>query len=485
MRRVSMATRDELITALSDRYNGSDRDAKGRILDEFVAITGYHRKHAMRVLRGGTQRQAENYARRRVYDQAASDAIVALWEASDRVCGKRLKALIPVLVDALERHGHLKLEATVREGVLTMSAATIDRRLQPIRARSGHRRRSQSWGMPSLRKSIPVRPLTDWPNPVPGFIEADLVAHCGPHFGGRFIHTLVLTDVASGWTECAALLQRDQHMVTAALDRLRSGFPFPILGFDTDNDSVFINETVKSYCAAHRIEFTRSRPYRKNDQAFVEQKNGSVVRRLVGYRRLEGVRILRHLDALYRHARLFVNFFQPSFKLIAKDREGAVVRKRYLSPATPCQRLLADPNTPKRRRGKLERLQGLLDPVFLLREIRHRQQCLISLVDKAPMTEIVPAEAFFAQLQASWQERSPASRPIDAARKRMSFLPVAKDPFEACTEELRGWVSEAPLVTGRELLQRLQATYPGAYPDHCFRTLLRRLKRWREELLGA
>lgn len=145
--------------------------------------------------------------------------------------------------------------------------------------------------MPSLRKSIPVRPLTDWPNPVPGFIEADLVAHCGPHFGGRFIHTLVLTDVASGWTECAALLQRDQHMVTAALDRLRSGFPFPILGFDTDNDSVFINETVKSYCAAHRIEFTRSRPYRKNDQAFVEQKNGSVVRRLVGYRRLEGVRI--------------------------------------------------------------------------------------------------------------------------------------------------------------------------------------------------
>ncbi len=140
-----MATRDELITALSERYNGSDRDAKGRILDEFVAVTGYHRKHAMRVLRVGRPDPAERSARRGVYDQAASEAIVALWEASDRVCGKRLKALIPMLVDALERHGHLRLEAAVREAVLAMSAATIDRRLRPIRARSGQKRRSQSW----------------------------------------------------------------------------------------------------------------------------------------------------------------------------------------------------------------------------------------------------------------------------------------------------------------------------------------------------
>jgi hypothetical protein len=483
MRRVSMATRDELIAALSERYNASDRDVKGRILDEFVAITGYHRKHAMRVLRDGMPRSAARRARRYVYDRAASEAIVVLWEASDRVCGKRLKALIPVLVDALERHGHLKLEAAVRDAVLAMSAATIDRRLKPIRARSGHRRRSQSWGMPSLRKSIPVRTLTDWPNPIPGFIEADLVAHCGPHVSGRFIHTLVLTDVASGWTECAALLHRDQHLVTAALDRLKAGFPFRILGFDTDNDGVFINETVKSYCSKHRIEFTRSRPYRKNDQAFVEQKNGSVVRRLVGYRRFEGVRILRHLEVLYKHSRLFVNFFQPSFKLIGKDREGALIRKRYLSPATPCQRLLDDPRTPKRRRDKLVRQQALLDPMFLLREIRYRQEYL---ADKA--TETVPTEAFLADLKATWQEGAPAPRPIEPASpktKTARFLPVPKDPFEACNVELRGWVRAAPQTTGKEFLQRLQAAYPGVYPDHCFRTLLRRLKRWREELAGG
>jgi hypothetical protein len=188
---------------------------------------------------------------------------------------------------------------------------------------------------------------------------------------------------------------------------------------------------------------------------------------------------------LCRHARLFVSFFQPSFKLIAKDREGAVVRKRYLSPATPCQRSLADPSTPKRRRDKLERLQGLLDPVFLLREIRYRQDRLSSLADKTPLTETVPTETFLAHLQARWHEEAPVSRPIEASRKTTHFLPVAKDPFEACNEELRGWVHAAPHITGKELLLRLQAPYPGAYPDHCFRPLLRRLKRWREELLAG
>jgi hypothetical protein len=483
MRRVSMATRNELILALSKRYNESDRFEKGRILDEFAAITGYHRKHAMRVLRESTGNPREKQPRQRVYHRAVLEAVVVFWEASDRVCGKRLKAVMPVLVEALERHGHLQLESSVRTDVLRVSASTIDRILKPIRARSGHTRRSQYWGSPRLRKSIPVRTLTDWPNPAPGFMEADLVAHCGSSMSGRFIHTLVLTDVASGWTECAALLQRDQHTVTAALDRLKAGFPFPFLGFDTDNDGVFINETVRAYCAAHGIDFTRSRPYRKNDQALVEQKNGSVVRRLVGYRRFEGLSILRQLEALYKLARLFVNFFQPSFKLISKDRDGAVIRKRYLSPATPCQRLLADPRTPARHKRKLIRLQEQLDPIFLLREMRLRQERLMALADKAPIAEIVPTEAFFASLKATWHEKLESVRPIDLpARIAFCRSNGKKDVFEACRHDLRRWVHAEPLLTSRELLERLQSTYPGAYPNRHLRALQRRVKKWREEL---
>jgi hypothetical protein len=317
MRRLSMATRDELITALSRRYGEAGRIERGRILDEFVAVTGYHRKHAMRVLRSGStgSRNARRPGRR-VYGEAVREALILLWEASDRVCGKRLRALLPVLIAAMERHGRLALDPLVRTGVVAMSAATIDRALAPCREASGRRRRWPSAGVPSVRREIPVRTFADWCDPPPGFVEADLVVHSGPSMRGSYVQTLVLTDIASGWTECGALLVREQHLLTEVLDKLKAAIPFALAGIDTDNDSVFINETLKAYCEANRIEFTRSRPYRKNDQAHVEQKNGAVVRRLVGYRRLAGLAAARELARLYTSARLFVNFFQPSFKLL-------------------------------------------------------------------------------------------------------------------------------------------------------------------------
>ena len=351
MRRVSMATRDELIAALSERYCRAGRIERGRILDEFVAVTGYHRKHAMRVLRSRPAGQRHGpRPGRRIYSEAVRQALIPLWEASDRVCGKRLKALLPVLIEAMERHGRLELKPVVRAGVLAMSAATIDRALAPCREAGAGRRQRRSAGVPSVRREIPVRTFTDWHDPAPGFVEADLVAHSGPSTRGSFVQTLVLTDIASGWTECAPLLVREQHLLEEVLKKLTAALPFALLGIDTDNDTVFINETLRAYCAANRIEFTRCRPYRKNDQAHVEQKNGAVVRRLVGYRRLEGWAAARELARLYAAARLFVNFFQPSFKLIGKSREGALVRKRYDASATPCQRLLTDPRTPQKVR---------------------------------------------------------------------------------------------------------------------------------------
>ncbi len=218
-----------------------------------------------------------------------------------------------------------------------MSAATIDRTLGPIREGLGRPRRRPA--AHALRRSIPIRTSADWDDPAPGFVEADLVAHSGLRLAAA---SLVLTDIATGWTECAPLLVREQTLLSTVLTELRKQLPFALLGLDTDNDTVFMNETLKAYCAAANIVFTRCRPYRKNDQAFVEHKNGAVVRRMVGYRRFEGLEAATLLAKLYRSARLFVNFFQPSFKLIAKQRDGARVRKTYSPPATPHQRLVAD-----------------------------------------------------------------------------------------------------------------------------------------------
>jgi hypothetical protein len=193
-----------------------------------------------------------------------------VWEASDRICGKRLQPLLPSLIEAMERHGHAGISGSAGEQLLAMSPATIDRALRGTKASAtGPRRRKAST---AIRRSVPIRTFSDWDNPAPGFVEADLVSHSGPFAKGAYTQTLVLTDIASGWTECAPLLVREQTVLTTALTELRRLLPFPLLGFDTDNDSVSMNETVRDYCLRDGIELTRCRPYRKNDQAFVEQK---------------------------------------------------------------------------------------------------------------------------------------------------------------------------------------------------------------------
>lgn len=289
MRKVSMATRAELVEAVGERYRSADRRSKGRVLDEFVAVTGFHRKHAMRLLRAKhPAKPSGSRPERRIYNEAVRMALVVLWEASDRLCGKRLRPLIPILLEAMERHDHLDLAPEVRTKLATMSAATIDRVLRDAKAGSRAPRRRGVAGT-ALRRSVPIRTFDDWGDPAPGHIEADLVSHSGPVAKGSFAWTFTLTDIATGWTECAPLLVREQTVLVAVLTDLRKLMPFTLLGFDTDNDSVFINETVRDYCAVSGITFTRCRPYRKNDQAWVEQKNGSVVRRLVGYRRFEGL----------------------------------------------------------------------------------------------------------------------------------------------------------------------------------------------------
>jgi len=480
-----MAARDELVAAVADRYAMGDRGERGRILDEFAAVTGYHRKHAMRLLRAGqVNRRRGPRPGRRIYDEAVREALIVVWEASDRICGKRLRPLLPILVEAMERHGHLQLVPEVRARLLAMSAATIDRALRDIRRQAGPATRRRSAPSAAIRRSVPVRTFDDWDDPPPGFVEADLVAHSGPITRGSFVQTLVLTDIATGWTECAPLLVREQRLLTEVLSELRKVLPFPLLGLDTDNDSVFMNETVRDYCQQVGIEFTRCRPYRKNDQAWVEQKNGAVVRRTIGYRRFEGLEAAAALARLYAAMRLFVNFFQPSFKLASKARDGALVRKRYHPPATPCQRLMADPRTSEEVRHRVQELRSMLDPVRLLKEIRAIQQQLVDIADRPALGETAKPtsptlEEFLSGLRTAWREGE--VRPTSVAKAKPKRSRRRPDPFAAVTVELRGWFEAEPWHTSRELLERLQAQCPGVYPDGQLRTLQRRLKEWRRE----
>jgi hypothetical protein len=254
----------------------------------------------------------------------------------------------------------------------------------------------------------------------------------GPTAAGSFVQTLVLTDIATGWTECAPLLVREQRLLTEVLDEVRKLLPFPLLGFDTDNDSVFMNETVRDYCRTGRITFTRCRPYQKNDQAWVEQKNGTVVRRIVGYRRFAGLEAAA-LAQLYGSVRLFVNFFQPSFKLAEKSRDGAKIRKSYHPPATPCQRLMANARVSDEAKRQVKMQHDRLDPVRLLREIRAGQRRLkiADAPETATAIEEPTLEQFLSGLRIAWKggEVRPTARPKAPAKRTRR---ITSDPFRSC-----------------------------------------------------
>lgn len=482
-----MTTRKELVEALRERYRSAAFDDRIKILDEFVAVTGYHRKHAIRVLREEVATARAARTRNRLYDEAVRQALTVLWEAADRVCGKRLKALIPMLVDAMERHGHLDLDPVIKTKVLQVSAATIDRVLAAARLHiDGQRKRRKGVGA-AIRRSIPVRTFADWRDPPPGFFEIDMVEHCGGvKTDGDFVHTLTMTDIASGWTECVAMRVREQMLIVEAFDKVASELPFAMLGVDSDNDSAFMSQSVFDYCKGHGLEQTRSRAYKKNDQAWVEQKNGAVVRRLVGYGRLSGIDATKVLATLYASSRLYINFFQPSFKLKSKTRDGARVHKVYFAPATPCDRLLAHSSTGPAIRAKLNAQFESLDPVRLLQEIRLAQQMLSDLAAHGMRSEAAPArtpdvDVFLKSLSSAWKdgEARPTHRKQPTAKH---WWRTRVDPFADAWPVVEGWLMAEPTVSAKALMGRLAAMIPEAYASKAqLRTLQRRVKAWRAE----
>ena len=476
-----MTTRRELIQAIAGRYRSAVRSEKKKILDEFIKVTGFHRKHAIRALKPTSGNCSVAPPRSCIYDEAVTGALTIIWEAADRICGKRLKEAIPTFVAAMERHGHLRLECEVRRRLLEMSAATIDRLLKPVRE-VGRQGRRKSGITTALRRSIAVRTFSDWNDPPPGFFEMDMVAHCGKSVAGSHAHSLVLTDIASGWTEAAAMVVREQTLITVTVEEVRVKLPFPMLGLDVDNDSAFINQTVLNYCKERKIELTRSRPYKKNDQAWIEQKNGSVVRRLVGYGRLEGAASAAALGVLHDAARLYVNFFQPSFKLKSKRRDGAKVTKEYHLPATPYERLLSSDRVTSENKERLQQVFATLDPVHLLNRIREAQRNLAphEVGGGNEMSAGVGQNLsrFVESLSTAW--RSGEVRPTH--RKQSSSARTWRtrvDPFESAWPLIEQWLDQQPDATAMELFQRLQAELPQSYEPGQLRTLQRRVKEWR------
>ena len=478
-----MATRRDLKDAIRVRYQtAANRGERRQILSEFARVTGYHRKHALRVL-NQPPASPSPCPRVRLYDAAVHQALTVLWEAADRICGKRLRVLLPVLIDAMERHGHLQLDPVVRSRLLDVSAATIDRLLGPEREAAGRMRRRR-WGNNSaIKQSVPLRTFAQWGDPEPGYFECDMVEHCGGvKQAGNFVHTLTVTDIHSGWTECAALAVREQSLVVEGIRAVSQRLPFALRGLDTDNDSAFMNETLQGYCQQHHIEWTRSRAYHKNDQAWVEQKNGAVVRRLAGYGRLSGLAAARTLQGLYESARLYVNFFQPSFKLASKRREGALVHKRYHPPLTPYQRLLSSSRIDETVKRRLREQFAALDPVALLTTIRAAQHELSTLSNRDTGTfGSSDQPEYLSAFATAWHSdyRGPKARRKNTTKH---WWRSRTDPFADTWPLVEGWLAAEPNLGAKELLTQLTQLLPDLYPTGAqLRTLQRRVKAWRAE----
>jgi hypothetical protein len=422
------------------------------------------------------------------------DTLIQLWEVADRVCSKRLQPMIAVLLPALERHGRVTLDEATRAKLLEVSAATIDRLLTGVRLVAGSGRRRPAGFGSAVRRSVPIRTFNDWGNPAPGWVEVDFVAHSGTTVSGSFVQTMVLTDVATGWTECMPVVVREAEMIVHALGRARELFPFPLCGVDFDNDSLFMNDLVVGWCRTEGLEVTRSRAYRKNDQAWVEQKNGAIVRRLVGYGRLEGVLAGESLGRLYASARLHGNLFQPSFKLREKRREGARVIKRYHAPEPPVMRALMHAAVSDANKSQLRAMLAEADPVLLLAGMRASQAELGKRVDERGMAAgraDTPAPLdlalFTASLKVAWEagEKRPTHR-----RRYVRVKPIVRPSMlDAVRDQLLAWLEAQPALTAVAALERLRALHPERFTADHLRTVQRfmkvqRLTMAREVLLG-
>lgn len=498
--KMSLQSRLELLVRVHPRYAKARWKEKVRILDEFVEATGYHRNYAVQLLNSPIPKTRDGVQRKRQsqYSSEVRQALTKVWMAANQICSKRLVPFLSDFIPALERSGYLKISNETRSQLLSMSTATVDRLLNPERKKLGGGRSATKRGS-LLKKQIPVRTFAEWNDVVAGFVEADLVAHCGETVAGSFLNTLVLTDILTAWTEFLPVLYKNEANVLEALQVARDLLPFPLKGLDTDNGSEFINNALLSFCQKESITFTRSRPYKKNDQAHVEEKNGSIVRRMIGYDRYEGARSYTALAAVYEKLRLYVNFFQPSMKLVSKVRDGAKVRKKYDKAQTPYQRVLASASVDERTKESLREQMEHLDPILLFRQVEGLQEIFwkhawkrgSSLEAICPVSEAAIAITSDPERAAAQAMPVPSAQPRryrKTVKPRKTMAPrtwkTRSDVFAPVASEIEAALQKDPARAATSILKELQAVHPGQFDDNLRRTLQRRVAHWRRIFLA-
>lgn len=374
---MDMKSRKQYLQTLLDRYLRARKRQKGAILDEFIRNTGQNRKYIIRTLSDlATGKTKAIKKRAAVYGRDVRLAVETLWRIFDYPCGQRLRPAIQAELDRLRRFGEIMVSDRTAGKLKRISPATIDRLLQPhkreLKAKGRYRRASTGL----IAKRIPLR-MGEWRNVQVGQIDLDLVLHCGAATAGEYGHTLSTLDVFSQWWEGEVVMGRAQVRIFNALKEIRSRSPFAWRAIHTDNDNAFINELTYDYTQEEELGFTRSRPYRKNDNAYIEQKNFTHVRKPLGYLRYDTPAELKIIQDLYRHElRLYKNFFQPVMKLVKKERVGGCPHRQYDEPQTPYQRLLESGQLSAEQAKELQRIYQSLNPADLKRRIDKKLSAL-------------------------------------------------------------------------------------------------------------
>lgn len=369
---LTLAERKAVTETIAVRYILASKRDKGRILDELCANTGWHRNHARKAVKSALQPKivTPRSPRPVKYGDDVIAALVLCWTVLGMPAGKRLAPMLGELVGVLRHFQELTIDEGTAALLVSMSAATIDRRLAGERAKNQLRGRVGTKPGSLLKSQIPVRTWAEWDDARPGFVEIDLVWHDGGIRGGGHAFTLTVTDIATGWTENRSVLDRSAKCVLAALNDIARAMPFPILGVDSDNGSEFINDDVFHWCRGRQITFTRARPGNKNDGCHVEQKNWAVVRTIVGYYRYDTAAELLLLNEIWKVQSKLTNYFYPQQKLISKVRKGAKVSKKHDTAATPFHRAIDHSDMTVQRIVTLTRTYSLINPAATQRQIR-------------------------------------------------------------------------------------------------------------------
>jgi hypothetical protein len=399
--RVGPQARREYLARMRERYETADKATKSYLLDEVCEVTGYHRKAVIRLLRRPAGRRGRRRGRPVRYGPTVVGALRRMWEAAGYPWSVRLKALLPIWLPWAIRRWPLADDVAAK--LRTMSPRQMDRALQAFKKELRTRQYGRTRPGTLLKHHIPLK--TDrWDVQTPGFTEIDLVAHSGDRADGEFMHSLNLTDIHTTWVETRAVMGKSQHHVQEALEQMRQQLPFRLQGIDSDNGSEFINYNLRNYCVTHVIQFTRGRPYKKDDNAHIEQKNWTHVRKLLGYVRYDSAAALAAINALYDDVRLLQNVFLPSVKLVEKRRVGSRLQRRYDTPRTPLERVeaCAGQADPEKLRA-LRHLRARLNPFELAQRI-DRQLTEVYRLANHRVSPAAPTKT----------PRADAARPVDA-----------------------------------------------------------------------